>query len=246
MLSRNQWPRITVLSPSFFNHHLCSYVFKSDTDTEVLVALIEREVAQNPELEPVVAVKMAFTHVEGAYGCAIVFADYPDMLIGLRRGSPLLFGIISQGNYVLASDASAVIEHTSEVVYLDEDKVVVAGPLGYEITGMGVEATTPAHHKVHTLQMTLDAIEKGGNKHCMFKVCLNSFPFAHTFLQLCSRKFLSNPKCSLTPCVAESTKRRALFVLVACSHLWTSLWLPGVSSSVPAAPPSIQALSANT
>ncbi len=143
-----------------------SYVFKSDTDTEVLVALIEREMDQNPEVEPVLAVKMAFSHVEGAYGCAIVFADHPEMLIGLRRGSPLLFGIIGEGNYVLASDASAVIEHTSEVIYLDEDKIVVARPDGYTITGIDVEATTPAHHKVHTLQMTLDAIEKGGNKHC--------------------------------------------------------------------------------
>lgn len=141
-------------------------MFKSDTDTEVLVALIEREVSSNPDTDPVLAVKMAFTHVEGAFGCAIVFADHPEMLIGLRRGSPLLFGIISEGNYVLASDASAVIEHTSEVIYLEEDKIVVARPDGYEITGVDVEATAPVHHQIHTLQMTLDAIEKGGNKHC--------------------------------------------------------------------------------
>jgi glucosamine--fructose-6-phosphate aminotransferase (isomerizing) len=121
---------------------------------------------QNPELEPVLAVKMAFSHVEGAFGCAVVFADHPDMLIGLRRGSPLLLGIISEGNYVLASDASAVIEHTSEVIYLEEDKLVVATSAGYQITGVDVDATTPAHHEVHTLQMTLDAIEKGGHKHC--------------------------------------------------------------------------------
>lgn len=148
------------------------YTFKSETDTEVLVQLIQYEMDTDPSLPPSQAVRQALAAVEGAFGCAIVFEDHPNLLIGMRRGSPLLLGIVEDGTYVLASDASAVVEHTQSVVYLEEDQMVCATPMGYEITSVHLDDTTPKPARVVELEMTLDAIEKGGHKHFMLKEIL--------------------------------------------------------------------------
>ena len=109
-----------------------------------------------------------FTQVEGAFGVCFVFADQPDLLIGARRGSPLLVGV-GDGEYFLASDASAVLEHTKTVEYLNEAEMVVISRAGYIISSLDTATPVTRAHVLHKLEMSLEAIEKGGYKHFMLK-----------------------------------------------------------------------------
>jgi hypothetical protein len=107
--------------------------------------------------------------VEGAFGVCFVFADQPDLLIGARRGSPLLVGV-GDGEYFLASDASAILEHTKTTVeYLNESELVVLSRAGYVISSLDVSTPVTREHVLHKLEMSLEAIEKGGYKHFMLK-----------------------------------------------------------------------------
>jgi glucosamine--fructose-6-phosphate aminotransferase (isomerizing) len=106
--------------------------------------------------------------VEGAFGVCFVFADQPDLLIGARRGSPLLVGV-GDGEYFLASDASAILEHTKTVEYLNESEMVVLSRAGYVISSLDVSTPVTREHVLHKLEMSLEAIEKGGYKHFMLK-----------------------------------------------------------------------------
>ena len=94
--------------------------FKSETDTEVVAHLIARN--YNGDLKE--AVLKALSLIEGTFGLAVICSDDPDTLIGARRGSPLILGIGSDGDFFLASDVSAIINHTQKVVYLDDNDVV--------------------------------------------------------------------------------------------------------------------------
>lgn len=95
------------------------YEFYSDTDTEVAAKLIESILDSRPDLELEKAVQIALGQITGAYGFAMLHADYPDRIIVARKGSPLLIGI-GEDEMLIASDASAVAEYTDKVVYLDE------------------------------------------------------------------------------------------------------------------------------
>ena len=99
------------------------YVFVSETDTEVLAHLVTDVRKKHPALSLESVVRLALASVEGAFGVCFVFADQPDLLIGARHGSPLLLGV-GEGEFFLASDASAVIEHTKTVEYLKEREMV--------------------------------------------------------------------------------------------------------------------------
>ncbi|GBG33205.1 Glutamine--fructose-6-phosphate aminotransferase isomerizing [Hondaea fermentalgiana] len=99
------------------------YEFVSDTDTEVLAALIRHVQSLEPNLSLAGAVSLALTQVRGAYGIAVVDESKPDVLVGARRGSPLILGV-SDDSLVLASDATAVVGLTAKVVYLEEEDIV--------------------------------------------------------------------------------------------------------------------------
>ena len=99
------------------------HVFKSETDTEVLAHLVGELYAGNLEE----AVAAALRDVDGAYGIAVVSADEPGVLVAARKGSPLLVGV-GEGEYFVASDASALLEHTRSVVYLDDGEMAVLTP----------------------------------------------------------------------------------------------------------------------
>ena len=106
--------------------------------------------------------------MEGAFGVCFVFSDQPDLLIGARRGSPLLVGV-GDGEYFLASDASAILEHTKTVEYLNESEMVVISRVGYVISSLDAATPVSREHVLHRLEMSLEAIEKGGYKHFMLK-----------------------------------------------------------------------------
>ena len=105
---------------------LRDHTFESDTDTEVLAHLIGELYEGNLEL----AVAAALREVDGAYGIAVISADEPDCLVAARKGSPLIVGV-GDGEWFVASDASALLEHTRSVVYLDDGWVRVV-PLTVE------------------------------------------------------------------------------------------------------------------
>ena len=140
------------------------YSFKSDTDTEVFIAFIE-DIHTNNDCSLETAVRLALNKVVGAYAIVIISEDHPDMLIAARKGSPLVIGL-GKNEFFLASDATPIVEYTNEVVYLnDEEMAVIKGGKLSVRTITDVE-TTPY---IQTLDIELEAIEKGGYEHFMLK-----------------------------------------------------------------------------
>lgn len=141
------------------------YTFQSDTDTEVLVQLIEF-IKQTNHCDLCTAVQLALHEVVGAYAIAIVEKDNPDLIVAARKSSPLVIGIKGDERF-LASDAAPIIEHTQEVVYLNDEEIAVirrGAPLQI-VTLDNVEK--PLHIKM--LEMNISQLEKGGFPHFMLK-----------------------------------------------------------------------------
>ncbi|WP_439642270.1 glutamine--fructose-6-phosphate transaminase (isomerizing) [Gemmatimonas sp.] len=137
------------------------YGFKSDTDTEVLAHLIEAAYAGNLEA----AVIEALRQVDGTYGMAVISSDEKDKIIAARKGSPLLVGI-GEGEYFIASDASAILAHTRHVVYLDDGDIAVVTCDGYKV----LDLDAIIHEKpVTRIEWDLAQIERGGYPHFMLK-----------------------------------------------------------------------------
>ncbi|MFC2175738.1 glutamine--fructose-6-phosphate transaminase (isomerizing) [Bacteroidota bacterium] len=139
--------------------------FKSDTDTEVLVHLIE-DVQANEGLDLAETVRVVLSQVIGAYAIAVMDKKRPDRLIGAKKGSPMVIGI-GKDEFFLASDATPIIEHTKEVVYLEDEQIVelVRGE-EMKIRTIENEIHTPY---IHELEMHLEVLEKGGYDHFMLK-----------------------------------------------------------------------------
>lgn len=139
--------------------------FKSETDTEVLVQLIDY-VKETNGCSLVEAVREALKEVVGAYAIAVVDSDDPDTLIGARKSSPLVIGV-GDGETFLASDATPIIEFTNKVVYLNDDEIAIIRrrePL--QIITMNNE---PTKIDIKTLRMSVSQLEKGGFPHFMLK-----------------------------------------------------------------------------
>ena len=135
--------------------------FRSDTDTEVLAHLIEEVYDGNLEE----AVIEALSRVEGTYGIAVVSSDDRDKIVAARKGSPLLVGL-GEGEYFIASDVSAILAHTRQVIYLDDGDLAVLDRDGYQIIDMNA---LPLERGVATIDWDLDMIERGGFAHFMLK-----------------------------------------------------------------------------
>ena len=150
------------------------YTFKSDTDTEVLVQLIEyTEVNRHVDLKT--AVQLALQQVIGAYAIAILDKDHPDTLIAARKGSPLVVGI-GEDEYFLASDATPIVEYTDKVIYIEDEEVVtikikneelkIKNDSSIDITTINNVQKTP---EIKRLELSLSQLEKGGYPHFMLK-----------------------------------------------------------------------------
>ena len=139
--------------------------FKSDTDTEVLVHLIE-DICQNESLLLEDAVRTALNEVVGAYAIVIMDREEPDQLIAAKNSSPLVIGV-GEDDFYLASDATPIIEYTKNVVYLEDGQIAVL-KRGEEIKLSNIknQIITPY---LQELEMNLEAIEKGGYEHFMLK-----------------------------------------------------------------------------
>ena len=137
------------------------YVFRSDTDTEVLAHLIEETFEGNLED----AVIEALRQVEGTYGIAVVSSVDSHKIVAARKGSPLLVGL-GDNEYFIASDVSAILAHTRKVVYLDDGEMAVVDRNGYRIVDLNATEITK---KVSRIDWDLGQIERGGFAHFMLK-----------------------------------------------------------------------------
>jgi glucosamine--fructose-6-phosphate aminotransferase (isomerizing) len=135
--------------------------FKSETDTEVLAHLIEA--AFDGKLED--AVIDALNLVEGTYGIAVISTRDPDKIVCARKGSPLLIGL-GENEYYVASDVAAILQHTRQVVYLDDGEMGVLTRNGYEVLDLNARRISKG---VSRIDWSLDEIEKGGYDHFMLK-----------------------------------------------------------------------------
>jgi glucosamine--fructose-6-phosphate aminotransferase (isomerizing) len=137
------------------------YAFQSDTDTEVLAHLIQEAWAGSLEA----AVIEALWQVEGTYGIAVVSSREPGTLVAARKGSPLLVGL-GQGEHFVASDASAILAHTRDVVYLDDGDVAVVTRDGYRVVDL---EAAQRDKPVSRIDWDIQQIERGGYPHFMLK-----------------------------------------------------------------------------
>lgn len=141
------------------------YTFKSDTDTEVLVQAIEY-IKKRYDLTLSEAVQRTLKFVIGAYAIGVIEKNKPDCLVAARKGSPLIVGI-GEGEFFLGSDATPIIEYTSNVIYLNDEEVVLLErdkkPVIKTLKDVDV------HHDIIKIKLQLEDIEKGGYPHFMLK-----------------------------------------------------------------------------
>jgi glucosamine--fructose-6-phosphate aminotransferase (isomerizing) len=137
------------------------HIFTSDTDTEILAHLIE----EYYEGDLVEAVRTALSQVEGTYGIAVICKDNPEEIVAARHGSPLVIGR-GQGENLVASDCSAIIRHTNQVVYLEDKEIAHIAKNEFSISTINKIEVTP---HVQEVSWSLDQIEKGGYSHFMLK-----------------------------------------------------------------------------
>jgi len=142
------------------------HTFKSDTDTEVLIHLIE-EIIINEKVDLLEAVRLALTEVIGAYAIVLLSKNDPNTLIAARKGSPLVVGISNtKGEFFLASDATPIVEYTKTVTYIDDNEIV-----SIHDGEMTIKTIDNVHKSpfMQQLEISLDVLEKGGYEHFMLK-----------------------------------------------------------------------------
>ena len=141
------------------------YTFKSETDTEVLVNLIQY-MQDSQKLDLSTAVRYALNEVVGAYSIAVMEVDQPQEIVVARLSSPLAIGI-GENEYFIASDASPFIEFTNEVVYLEDGEMATITLKGIDV--YKIKDNSKVNPQIHELKTSLEKIEKGGYEHFMLK-----------------------------------------------------------------------------
>lgn len=139
------------------------YSFVSDTDSEVLAHLIDSFIQKGYPL--LKSVRMTLSEVEGTYGLAVIYENEPDKIIAARKGSPLVLGI-GEGENFIASDVSAILAHTKQVVYLEDGEIVEVYKDKFVTKTIHDEEIKK---EIHEISLSLDEIDKGGYSHFMLK-----------------------------------------------------------------------------
>lgn len=138
--------------------------FSSDTDTEVLIHLIE-DIQHHEEVELAEAVRLALGRVIGAYAIVVMSEDEPDLLVGARKGSPMVIGV-NEGEYFIASDATPIVEYTQNVIYLQDNEIAIIRRGGLIVKTIDNVVRKPY---IQELDIKLETLEKGGYDHFMLK-----------------------------------------------------------------------------
>jgi len=149
--------------------------FASETDTEVIGSLIgyfysncsddEEQTPRNGQNKFEWAVQRALQELHGTFGLAIICSDFPNMLIGAKKGSPLILGV-GDNEYILASDAAAIVEHTTQAIYLADNEMVTIGPDGFHTKTIG---NVTVSKDLQQIEFSLEQIELGDFQHHMLK-----------------------------------------------------------------------------
>lgn len=139
------------------------YNFKSETDSEVIAVFIGAIYDKIHDLTE--AVRLALSEVDGTFGIAVLSTYEPDTFIAARRGSPMLLGV-GDGEYIVASDASAIIQYTRQVIYLSDNEMAIVNRNHFETKTI---SNIPTENTIHEIQFSLEQIEKGGYEHFMLK-----------------------------------------------------------------------------
>lgn len=193
------------------------YTFKSSTDTEVLVQLIEY-FQTSYSLTLLKAVQVALHKVIGAYAIAIIDRRYPEQLIAARKSSPLVIGIGKEHDFYLASDATPIIEYTNQMVYLNDGEIAVMN-IGKTLEIVNLN-NQPQELKIKQVDMNLGQLEKGGYPHFMLKEIFEQ----PNCIQDCMRGRVNPADLSLTlSSLAEHQERMvhaSRYVIVACGTSW--------------------------
>ncbi len=145
---------------------LRGHKFRSETDTEILVHLID-DIKRNEKVSTLEAVRIALNEVIGAYAIVILDKDDPKHLIAAKKGSPMVIGIGAKNEFFIASDATPIVEYTKNVVYLEDEEIAIVGlEHGFKLMNIKNQQKTPY---VQELELKLEALEKGGYDHFMLK-----------------------------------------------------------------------------
>ena len=190
--------------------------FQSDTDTEVLVQLIEYIKLQN-NCTLLDAVRYALKEVVGAYAIAVLEKDNPDTIIAARKSSPLVIGI-GNGDFFLASDATPLIDYTKDVVYLKDEEIAIL-QRGKPLQLVNLE-NEKAKIDVKTLQMSISQLEKGGYPHFMLK---EIFEQPKTLLDCIRGRVVENGNKVMLNGVLDNKeyfRKAERIVIVACGTSW--------------------------
>lgn len=192
------------------------YIFKSSTDTEVLVQLIEYIQVSN-HIDLLTAVQLALGEVVGAYAIAILDKDNPDEIIAARKSSPLVVGI-GKDEYFLASDATPIVEYTDKVVYLEDEEIAVI-KRGEKLKVVNLH-NVECPHEVKTVALNIGQLEKGGYPHFMLKEIFEQPDCIHD----CMRGRINVEATNVVLSAVIDYKERLLaakrFIIVACGTSW--------------------------
>ena len=192
------------------------YTFKSSTDTEVLIQLIEYIQVIN-RIDLLTAVQLALQEVIGAYAIAVLDRENPDEIIAARKSSPLVVGI-GQDEFFLASDATPIVEYTDKVVYLEDEEIAVIR-CGEKLKVVNLK-NVECPHEVKTVALNLGQLEKGGYPHFMLKEIFEQPDCIHD----CMRGRINLEGTNVVLSAIIDYKERLLaakrFVIVACGTSW--------------------------
>ena len=188
-------------------------VFKSETDTEILAHLIGKYYSGS---DLALAVSRALAEVEGAFGIAVIARDNPDVLVGARRGSPLIVGI-GDGEYFLASDACALVRYTKRVIYLKDNTMAVLSRNDYQTTTLDNKKIIA---EIQNIEFDAASLAKGGFAHFMLKEIFEQPETVHNAMR---GRLLMDEGCARLDglnLVLQELRKINRLIFVACGTSW--------------------------
>lgn len=194
------------------------FTFKSETDTEVLVNLIQYFMDLNPEIDFPAAVRYALNEVYGAYAITVLHEDYPGVLVVGRLGSPLAIGL-GDKEYFIASDASPFVEFTKEAIYLEEGHMATIS-LENGVDIRTINENSKIEPEIQELKLSLEQIEKGGYEHFMLKEIFEQPKSVHDTMR--GRLLVEEGVIKMAGIWdhVEKFKNASRIIIIACGTSW--------------------------
>ena len=192
------------------------YIFKSSTDTEVLVQLIGH-IKDTNNIDLLTAVQLALQEVIGAYAVAVLEKDKPDTIIAARKSSPLVIGI-GENEFFVASDATPIVEYTDKVIYLEDEEIAVINrEKDVKIVNLSNIETT---HEIKQVVLNLGQLEKGGYPHFMLKEIFEQPDCIYDCMR--GRINIEGDNVVLSAIIDHKEKllNAKRFIIVACGTSW--------------------------